>query len=178
MPLTNIYQVPEDLQSILEDTSLFNKESDITTKEILKRYGERSSNLAHHPLITDPEKPRLDSHDSKPHGARNGTTPAPRASAPMITHVDSPDQPHSHTWPKESAVRHVPAQGGRPSHSPAGANMSPPQAQFECIEGHSPYTHHQRVGSSDSQGSQGATPNRQSYRQPGWVASAGPKGGP
>jgi hypothetical protein len=178
VPLTNIYQVPEDLQSILEDTSLFNKESDITTKEILKRYGERSSNLAHHPLITDPEKPRLDSHDSKPHGARNGTTPAPRASAPMITHVDSTDQPHSHTWPKESAVRHVPAQGGGPSHSPAGAHMSPPQAQFECIEGHSPYTHHQRVGSSDSQGSQGATPNRQSYRQPGWVASAGPKGGP
>jgi hypothetical protein len=46
--------------------------------------------------------------------------------------------------------------------------MTPPQAQVEYGEGQSPYMHHQRAGSSDSQRSEGAMPNRQSYRQPGW----------
>ena len=165
-------KVPEDLQY---DTSLFNKESDITTKEILKRYGERSSNPPQHPLIMDPGKRRLDSHDSKPNGTRSGATPTPRASAPIITHVDNTEPPHSSTWPRESSVRHVQAPGG--ASYPAGTpDMTPPQAQFEYIDGRSPYTH-QRIGSNDSQGSQDVvTPNRQSYRQPGWVAGVAAKG--
>lgn len=172
--LTSIAQVPEDLQSILDDSSLFNKESDITTKEILKRYGERSSNLSQYHPTTDPEKPRLDSYDSKPNGTRNGATTAPRASAPIITHVDNTDPSHSRTWPKESSVRHVQAPGGGPSHVPGRPNMTPPQAQFEYAEGRSPYMH-QRVGSTDSQRSQDTIPNRQSYRQAGWVASVAAK---
>ena len=158
----------------MDDTSLFNKESDITTKEILKRYSERSSNPPQQPLITDPGKPRLDSHDSKPNGARSGATPTPRASAPIITHVDNTDPPHSRTWPRESSVRHVQAPGGV-SHSPGRPDLTPPQVQYEYAEGRSPYTH-QRVGSNDSQGSPNGTPNRQSYRQPGWVASVAAKG--
>lgn len=161
--LNSISQVPEDLQSILDDTSLFNKESDITTKEILKRYGERSSNPEQYPVVTDPEKPRLDSYDSKPNGTRNGAIPAPRASAPVITHIDTTDSPHSRTWPKESSVRHVQTQGGGPSHSPGGPNITPPQVQFEYVEGRSPLTH-QRIGSNDSQGSLDLAANRQSYR--------------
>ena len=50
--MTNISrQVPEDLQSILNDSSLFNNSSEITTKEILKRYGDIGS-ATHRPTIT------------------------------------------------------------------------------------------------------------------------------
>lgn len=36
-------QVPEDLQSILNDNLLFSSSAEITTKEILKRYGDMST---------------------------------------------------------------------------------------------------------------------------------------
>ena len=33
-------QIPEDLQSVLTDTNFFKENSEVTTKEILKRYGD------------------------------------------------------------------------------------------------------------------------------------------
>ena len=161
-------QVPEDLQSILEDTSLFTKESDITTKEILRRYADRPSASAHTP-VTNPEKPSLDSHDSKPNGTPNRSTPTPRAAAPIITHVDSRDPPHSNTWPKESSVSHIEATGATPVYPSTGNTMTSPKAQYEFVESQSPYLHqHQRAGSNDSQVSQAALASRQSYRHSGW----------
>ena len=160
--------MPEDLQSILNDTSLSNKDSEITTKEILKRYGERSSTPAHYPVITDAEKSPLNQQGGIANSTANGTRL--RVAAPVITHIDSSDSNHAHTWPKESSVRHVQAPGPSQSNN----SGSTPLTDWELVESQSPYTH-QRAGSGDSQGSQGATANRQSYRHSAWAGGGGGK---
>lgn len=82
-------QVPEDLAMILNDSSLFSNSADITTKEILKRYGDRAKaptvNSAHNVV------------------ASNGTA-SPQGNAPERVDTD-PNQQNA--WQNESSVRHV-----------------------------------------------------------------------
>ena len=80
-------QVPEDLAMILNDSSLFSNSADITTKEILKRYGDRA---------------KAPTYGSAPSGlgANNGTT----SPTPVATRID-PDVQNA--WQNESSVRHV-----------------------------------------------------------------------
>lgn len=128
-------EVPEDLQLILNDSSLFSKDADITTKEILKRYGDR----AKAPQVTQ-QNPSSDPSESPAPRSREG-----RSSAPVVTRVDT-DPHQANAWQNESSVRHVqgPGVGGM------GANdMGTPRL---------PYAN--PSASTESHGS----PSRSSYR--------------
>ncbi|KAF2773235.1 GTPase-activating protein-like protein of the rho/rac family [Teratosphaeria nubilosa] len=128
-------EVPEDLALILNDSSLFSNSADITTKEILKRYGDR----AKAPTITT-------QHPGAP-SANNGTT----SPAPVATRVDT--DPHMQTaWQNESSVRHVGsdrADGHWQQQPRSGDPQTPPNL---------PYTSEGR-NSQDNQ-----SPNRSSMR--------------
>ena len=145
-------EVPEDIQSVLSDTDLFNNMPEVTTKEILKRYGE---------IAKQPERQQVNvkaETADMPVRSPDATGGNPRAGAPVITRIDTdPDQLHA--WQKESSVRHV-QQNGAPSYPSTNTN-TPPQLQTEFGNRGSPY--HYRTGSSDSIRSNG-TPNRQSHR--------------
>ncbi|KAL9010151.1 MAG: hypothetical protein Q9173_004884 [Seirophora scorigena] len=155
-------EVPEDLQSILNDSSLFNNSSDITTKEILKRYGDIGRSPAQRPKITDPSNANATNEplpNSRESNTTNGSNPAAHAAAPVITHIDT-DPYQANVWQKESSVRHV----QNPSHSNHDQN-TPPQGYHDFKDPDSPY--HRRQGSSDSQASHGSA-GRTRYRHSGW----------
>ncbi|KAI9872217.1 MAG: hypothetical protein M1830_001901 [Pleopsidium flavum] len=156
-------EVPEDLQSILNDSSLFNNSSDITTKEILKRYGDIGR-------APGPQR-TVEKGDSPPSRSKEGNNS--RGGAPRATRIDI-DAHQASAWQKESSVRHVQESGG-PTYA-TNSNQTPPQNQFEFSTSNSPYR--QRAGSSDGsqEGSHGATPNRQSYRHSGWGKQQGQPG--
>ncbi|KAF8846919.1 RhoGAP-domain-containing protein [Acephala macrosclerotiorum] len=148
-------EVPEDLQSILNDPSLFNNPSDITTKEILKRYGDLGMNGGpRHEVQTTESGQR----------SKDGSG---RALAPMVTRVDT-DPSQAYAWQKEASVRHV----QEPSAPYAGpSNNNPPHQQWQDqgLEQPAPYIH--RNGTPDSQGS-----NRREYRNSGWRPQNGSVG--
>lgn len=75
---------------ILNDSSLFSSSADITTKEILKRYGDRA------------KAPTVHSQHPGTPSAHNGTT----SPTPMATRVDT-DPDMQNAWQNESSVRHV-----------------------------------------------------------------------
>ncbi|KAI9650941.1 Rho-type GTPase activating protein Rga1 [Ciborinia camelliae] len=111
-------EVPEDLQSILNDPILFNNTSDITTKEILKRYGDISaSGGVRHQVET-----------TEASGHRDGSG---RPLAPVVTRVDV--DPAHPAWQKESSVRHV---QDTPTILQSGYNQNtPPSQQWQGGEG-------------------------------------------
>ena len=78
---------------ILNDSSLFSNSADITTKEILKRYGDR----AKAPTVNNPMSPG----GEEPPRSREG-----RGEATVVHRVDS-DQHQQNAWQNESSVRHV-----------------------------------------------------------------------
>ncbi|KJX95929.1 rho-GTPase-activating protein [Zymoseptoria brevis] len=98
-------EVPEDLAMILNDSSLFSNSADITTKEILKRYGDRA------------KAPTANTSSGTPNIVVNGTS-SPQASAPVVTRVDT-DPHQQNAWQNESSVRHV-----------AGDAMTPPNLPY------------------------------------------------
>lgn len=93
-PLTNMSQVPQDLQSILTDTSLFNRDAEITTKEILKRYGDIGK-------LAVPQRTPT-GLDSLP--ARSASNRA--SNTPVATRIDA-DPSQATAWQMQSSVRHV-----------------------------------------------------------------------
>lgn len=145
--------MPEDLSSILGDPTLFTNPSDITTKEILKRYGDigTAGGPRHQVEMTDTQSPGGRSRDSG------------RALAPVVTQVDT-DPSQAYAWQKESSVRHVQepssAIGGgsasnqntSPQHWP-GQDLEPPPG----FQGH-------RMGTPESQ----SDGQRREYRNSGW----------
>ncbi|KAG0647994.1 Rho-type GTPase-activating 1 [Hyphodiscus hymeniophilus] len=142
-------EVPEDLQSILTDPALFNNPSDITTKEILKRYGDLGASGGPKHKVETVESPL--SSRSKDSG---------RPLAPVVTRVDT-DPSQAFAWQKESSVRHV-----QDPNVPFGGNSNqntPPQQQWqgpELEQPHYPY----RNGTPDSQ----QDGQRREYRNSGW----------
>lgn len=94
-------QVPEDLALILNDSTLFSNNAEMTTKEILKRYGERA------------KAPTVQASTAPAVMAVNGTT-SPPPSAPVVTRVDR-DPNQQTAWRNESSVRHV---GSDPTMTP------------------------------------------------------------
>ncbi|KAL8936291.1 MAG: hypothetical protein Q9216_005008 [Gyalolechia sp. 2 TL-2023] len=161
-------EVPEDLQSILNDSSLFNNSSDITTKEILKRYGDIGRSPAQRPKITDPANTNTANEplpNSRESNTTNGSNLAAHAAAPVITHIDT-DPYQANVWQKESSVRHVQNSGQVPASSNSNYDQnSPPQGYHDFKDPESSY--HRRQGSSDSQASHGST-GRVRYRHSGW----------
>ena len=161
-------QVPEDLQSILDDSSLFNNSSDITTKEILKRYGDIGRS-AHRPVIHEQS---ADGPPPRSQGS-SGMGPSAKPAAPVITHVDTdPYQPSS--WSKDASVRHVQGQAPEPPSYPSTSHNTPPQ-QHDLSNPTSPY--HRRGGSSESQASNRSQSGRAGYKHSAWTKANGPQTG-
>ena len=178
-------QVPEDLQSILNDSSLFNNSSDITTKEILKRYGDigKPTGAQHTTVVTNPSQ-------STPPRSKEGGNGSTRTGAPVVTQVDN-DPYQANARQKESSVRHVQASGAAaPIYPPStgqhtnpppyktaitATQDTPPQAAFEFATAHPPSPYHHRTVSADTQGSNGA-PRQHAYRRSDWGKQGLPPG--
>ncbi|TVY48650.1 Rho-type GTPase-activating protein [Lachnellula occidentalis] len=140
-------EVPEDLLSILGDPTLFNNTSDITTKEILKRYGDIGQNGgARHQVETVEGPPSNDDGG--------------RQLAPVLTRVDT-DPSQTNAWQKESSVRHI-QEPSAPYGAPSNQNTPPQQWHNQDLEAPVPFVH--RNGTPDSQ----AEHNRRDYRNSGW----------
>ncbi|CAD6505579.1 BgTH12-01069 [Blumeria graminis f. sp. triticale] len=139
-------EVPEDLQSILNDPTLFNNPSDITTKEILKRYGDIGSQAIRNQMEPEFTRPK-----------ENG-----RALAPIVTRVDA-DPSQAHARHKEISVRHVQELSANNGIT-VSQNTTPqqPEWQGEDLGQPSPYCH--RTGTPDSQHEN----LRNDYGHPGW----------
>lgn len=140
-------QVPEDLQSILSDQTLFNNPSDITTKEILKRYGDLGAAGGPRRTVETESSPLSKSKDGRP-------------LAPVVTRVDT-DPSQAYAWQKESSVRHV--QDPSAPYVGSSNQNTPPQQQWQGqdLDHPSPYPH--RNGTPDSQ-----QESRREYRNSGW----------
>jgi hypothetical protein len=143
--------VPEDLSSILGDPTLFTNASDITTKEILKRYGDigTAGGARHQVEMSDTQSPGGRSRDSG------------RALAPVVTQVDT-DPSQAYAWQKESSVRHVQDPSSTIGGSATNQNTPPQHWQAQDLE--PPSLPGQRLGTPDSQ----SDGQRREYRNSGW----------
>ncbi|KAF8544101.1 hypothetical protein BDD12DRAFT_915553 [Trichophaea hybrida] len=92
-------EVPEDLLSILNDPNLFANRADVTTKDILKRYGDISRK--------PPPKQHMIVTNSPPQSRQSGLPP----STPVFHRVDS-DVTQSVAWQRESSAH---PSGGAPT---------------------------------------------------------------
>jgi len=137
-------EVPEDLQSILGDQTLFTNPSDITTKEILKRYGDLGTNGGPRHQVETAET--------------GGVSPASRKERAMVTRVDT-DPSQTFAWQKESSARQEPA---APYAGSNNQNTPPQQWQNPDHEVTLPYVNRNENGTPDSQR------ERREYRNSGW----------
>lgn len=143
--------MPEDLQSILGDPTLFTNPSDITTKEILKRYGDIGT--------TGGPRHQVEMSDAASPGGRSRESG--RALAPVVTQVDT-DPSQAYAWQKESSVRHVHENSAAVGGSLSNQNTPPQQWQGQELEPPSLPSH--RNGTPDSQ----PDGQRRDYRNSGW----------
>ncbi|EAS37005.3 rho-GTPase-activating protein [Coccidioides immitis RS] len=124
-------EVPHDLQSILNDSSLFNREAEITTKEILKRWGE----IAKFPV---PQRTPT-GLDSLP--ARSGSNRG--SNTPVATRIDG-DPSQATAWQMQSSVRHV-----QPQQAHDGSELRPHAQPIRSDSGDSyhsqGYSHQQQI---------------------------------
>lgn len=80
--------------SILNDSNLFANSAELTTKDILKRYGE---------IVNRPSPARVvGATNEGPPKSRDG-----RGNAPVYHRVDSDADPSNTAWQKESSVKHA-----------------------------------------------------------------------
>ncbi|QSZ32649.1 hypothetical protein DSL72_002228 [Monilinia vaccinii-corymbosi] len=156
-------EVPEDLQSILNDPILFNNTSDITTKEILKRYGDISA--------TGGVRHQVETTESSGHRDGSG-----RPLAPVVTRVDV--DPAHPPWQKESSVRHV----QDPPAPQSGYNQNtPPSQQWQGGEGtelqHPPAVYREQQNRTPDNGHGHGHGERREYRNSGWGPGRPPQNG-
>jgi hypothetical protein len=120
---------------------LFNNTSDITTKEILKRYGDIGSLGGQKHTVETVEVPV--GKTSK----EGGTRPL----APVVTRVDT-DPYQAHARQKESSVRHIQETSGSfgPGQSSSNQN-TPPQQHWQGQELEAPAPFIRRTSTPDSQ---------------------------
>ncbi|KAI9730159.1 MAG: hypothetical protein M1818_008253 [Claussenomyces sp. TS43310] len=146
-------EVPQDFQSILNDPSFFNNSSDITTKEILKRYGDIAASGG---LRTQNERAESPLGRSKQGSGR--------AMAPVVTRVDT-DPSQTTAWQKESSVRHV--QEPTLHHAGNSSKQStPPQQHWHGAEHEQPSPFAKRSTTPDSQGAENN--HGRGWRNSGW----------
>ena len=128
---------------ILNDSSLFSNSAEITTKEILKRYGNR----AKAPVVSSPafNFNKADSYGDVSSPGPGGQTPNTYANRDVATRVDT-DPNMATAWQNESSVRHV------------GSDFNQGMATPPTL----PYA--QSRGSSERNGS----PDRASLRNAAW----------
>ncbi|KAL2860923.1 GTPase-activating protein LRG1 [Aspergillus lucknowensis] len=104
-------EIPEDLQTVLTDSSFLKENSEVTTKEILKKYGDIARG----------------SFSQKPsNGGETFTITNPNrgANVPTSAHIET-DTPQDYASQMQSSVRHVAGPAG-PSHS---SSVVPPSAK-------------------------------------------------
>ncbi|RJE25718.1 GTPase-activating protein [Aspergillus sclerotialis] len=107
-------EIPEDLQPVLNDTSFFKENTEVTTKEILKRYGDIARG----------------SGSQKPNNGGETmtiTTSARGQNAPTSARIEN-DQTQDPAPQMPSSVRHVQSPSGHShsvSASQAGADFGP-----------------------------------------------------
>jgi hypothetical protein len=100
-------QVPEDLLSLLNDSTLFEGNAELTTKEILKRWGDIGR--VPQATVTSP-------------GPRGPSSRQGRSTT--VQHIAQDPQ----AWQNESSVRHVGP--GNPTYGPSGNTMHTPPPAF------------------------------------------------
>ncbi|KAL5338910.1 hypothetical protein BJX70DRAFT_398291 [Aspergillus crustosus] len=107
-------EIPEDLQSVLTDSSLFKENSEVTTKEILKRYGDIARG----------------SFSQKPsNGGETFTITNPNRGANIPTSARIETDPNQDAaYQMQSSVRHVPGPSG---HSHSNSVAPPGGADFD-----------------------------------------------
>ncbi|KAJ5217980.1 uncharacterized protein N7498_000079 [Penicillium cinerascens] len=105
-------EIPEDLQSVLSDPTLFKENSEVTTKEILKRYGDiaRGSFRPENGGETFTITPSNRNNQNTPTSARIETDPSQDAA-----------------WQMQSSVRHV---AGPSGHSHSTSDYGAPQPAY------------------------------------------------
>lgn len=145
-------QVPEDLQSILTDSSLHDGSAELTTKEILQRYGDIVKGNVH------ANQASVQAADAPVQGPLSASS-SNKSTGPVATRVDV-DPYQTNAWQKQSSVRHV--QNAHPA-SGSGAALSAPHQDFNFSTPSSPYAR-DRSGSQGSQNSFGQAGGRQSYQ--------------
>jgi hypothetical protein len=146
MLTVNVEQVPEDLLHVLQDTSLFNGPNELTTKELIKRYGDIAKSPGPQRIVG--LQSQQDSRESPP---RNKDSRY--AGYPSAQRIDI-DPNQANAWERESSVRHVQGPGGFIPNNHSN-NNSPP-THFGVPQ--SPY--HHRQGSSETQGSSSSLQQR------------------
>jgi hypothetical protein len=152
----NILQVPQDLQSILNDSTLFNGSADITTKEILKRYGDIGKTAGLQLASTTVDAVPIRNSSGR------GTN------APMVTRIDK-DPSQATAWQLQSSVRHV--QG--PSGAPQVGQTSSPQLGFDASSAQPTVYQHQSDNGDNSSGYQGQQQQQLAYRSRQGVGPVG-----
>ena len=117
------------MQSILTDSNLHNGSADLTTKEILSRYGDIVRGQVQKQTVQGPDSP----------AAPSSAAGSSRSPIPVATRVDV-DPYQAHAWQKQSSVRPV-------------QNLGPPGAQqdFNFSAPASPFAVRDRAGSAGSQ---------------------------
>ena len=138
-------KVPEDLQSILTDSGLHNSSAELTTKEILSRYGDIVRGNVQRHTAQAPDGPAQVSISGSYSYKSNG---------PIVTRIDE-DPSQANAWQKQSSVRPV----QNTNTSTAGMIG---QQDFDFGTVNSPYAR-ERSGSVGSQGSYGGQSARQSF---------------
>lgn len=136
---------------MLTDSDLFQMGAEVSTKEILKRYGDITKRA-------DVQKAAVqrpaEVGDVRSTNAENNGSAADRAAEGTVQRVDNNPQ-QSRAWQNESSVRHVQGNG---QHLPAppfgrpGPSGSPAQSQDEAGK---PRPYHFRQGSGGSSRSLG-----------------------
>ncbi len=155
-------EVPSDLQSILNDSSLFSGSADLTTKEILKRYGDMNKPVSGATTGPNDTSSRQES----------------RGSAPVVTHRDDEDPHQASAWQAESSTRPLQQQQqqqGVPATAtattpllPSGAVSFMQHTPSQQYPKHNGFYANPTTGSRDSFG-MNVSPSRQNrhLREPG-----------
>lgn len=131
-----ILQVPEDLLSILTDSTLFNGSAEITTKEILKRYGALGK------LPVPQRAPTVAETIPVRSGSSKGNN------SPIAARIDT-DPSQATAWQMQSSVRHV--------HGPQDPNAPFPPQPIRNDSGDNNQIH--------SQGHSGIPPQQPQHQQ-------------
>ena len=148
---------------------------EITTKEILKRYGE---------IARTPDKqfgPLRPEMADAPGRSPDGSGASGRPAVPVASRIEPENMSQANAWQKESSVRPV-QQHPNGSNGPYSmGNHSSSAQHLQEFQTHGS-SYHLRSGSANSLQSHGgtSTPNRQSQRPGNWGRStpSGPMGPP
>lgn len=143
-------EIPEDLQSVLTDTSFLKENSEVTTKEILKRYGDIARGSFSQRPINGGETFTITSANANrganaPTSARIETDPSQDTATQLqgsVRHVQGPGHAHSASATPHSNMELVPAatSDNRERSISNGSQQNPADAQPQ------PLTYRSRTG--------------------------------